>query len=1023
PKEEASPVICLAQSLLASISEITEAVVCIELEKENFLEFGCYFYRASFTIMELLSAESFPANVMEILQTLSKNVDLAKDLVKRCQEGTRPILDSEQGSIIAQLEGVIKHVGECLGLIPASSFEDQVYVEVAIRSLSNEMQNAQFTIRQTLSSKTCELDSHALSLEKQLKEEQVSIETDLYPINIEDSTDSQFFDMPHVIEARKSTSYKTNRKLWNMSRSLSTLPLVAQEIEPLYGTFFCPLMKKIIDDPVTIETGVTYERKAISEWFEKFKNSEEIFCPITGHKLVTRDLVTNIALKSTIDEWRERNEVARIKVSQAALSLASSDGMVLEAIEDLQSISQGRQYSRKQVCSDGVLASLVKFLQYKNIDVVCAALELLRLLCAEEDDGIKEIISKKMDISTAIKMLSRSHQRVRHASLLFLLELSRSKFMCEKIGSVPGGILMLISLKYKPSIDVFASEKADETLRNLESSPNNIKRMAECGLLEPLLKHLVEGCEDMKMEMASYLGEIVLGHDSKTYVAERASPPLIKMVRSGNTLCRREAFKALSQISSYQPNGKILVEAGLVQIMFEEMFTRRICDEPMNSTIEAAAILANVFESVLELENLQVNTRGHTVSSNYVVYNIINMVKNSTPDDLNINLIRILLCLTKTPKSTASIVSAVKTTDASYTLTEFTNNPDDELGIASIKLLGALSPYMGHTLIERLCKTRGHPENLIQSPTEVTQITERHAVSAKYLAQLPHQNLTLNLALLSKNAVPTILQTINQIQRSGTRSSRYANAYLEGLVGILVRFTATLYEPQMLFLARNYNFTLVFSELLMKTSSDEVQRLSAIGLENLSTESINLSKPPQIKRTKIMKLFYLPKFLSFGSSKRRKIPVCPVHRGACSSQNTFCLVDAKAVERLLGCLDHDNVEVVDAALSAICTLLDDKVDVDNSVSMLSEVNAIKHVLNVVKEHQQEGLWQKSLWVIEKFLMKGGDKSASDISQDRLFPATLVSAFHHGEGSTRQLAEKILRHLNKMPNLSTYNPVM
>lgn len=52
---------------------------------------------------------------------------------------------------------------------------------------------------------------------------------------------------------------------------------------------------------------------------------------------------------------------------------------------------------------------------------------------------------------------------------------------------------MLISIKYKPSIDEFASEKADEILRNLERAPNNIKRMAECGLLEPLLNQLTEG--------------------------------------------------------------------------------------------------------------------------------------------------------------------------------------------------------------------------------------------------------------------------------------------------------------------------------------------------------------------------------------------------------------------------------------------------------------------------------------------------------------------------------------------------
>ncbi|KAK7816818.1 putative u-box domain-containing protein 42 [Quercus suber] len=903
-KEDATPILNLAESLLASISGIMTAVVCIEKEHENFIEFGCYLYRASLAIMELLKAENSPENAIEILQTLSLNVDLAKDLVKRCQEVIDAISDNELGSIIAQLKGVINNTGESLSLLPSSTFGDQEYVKVAIRSLSNEMQKAQFGIGQTLAVNTKQHDTRTLSLKKQLKEEPAPQETDLYPINVDVSiNDHQFLNMPQKIEAVRSRSSDVTRKPGNMNRSLNTLPKATQYMEPLYETFFCPLGKKIMDNPVTIETGVTYERNEITEWFEKFEKSEDIFCPLTGQKLVSRAFNTNKALKSTIEEWLERNEASRIKVARTALSLASSKDMVLEAIKDLQTICQRKRYN-------------------------------------------KEMISKTMNISTIIDMLSSSHQPIRHASLQFLLELSKSLSLCEKIGSVPGGILMLINIKYKHSIDAFASEKADGTLRNLEKVPNNIKHMAECGHLEPLLDHLTEGCEEMKMEMASYLGEIVLGHDSKTFVA-----------------------------------------------------------------------------SELELEKLQVNNHGHTITSDYVVYNIFDMLKNSTPDKLNIYLIRIILCLTKTQKSIATIVSVVKTTEASHTLTELINNPHDDLAITTIKLLCTLSPYMGHTLAERLCKTGGQPESLFQSPNEINQITERHAVSAKYVAKLPHQNLTLNLAILSKNAVPTILKTINQIQRSGTRSSRYASDYLEGLVGTLVRFTTTLYEPQILFLARNYNFTSVFTELLIKTSSDEVQRLSAIGLENLSSQSINLSKAPQIKRTKFVKLFYLPKFLSFGSSKRRKLPGCPVHRGACSSQNTFCLVDAKAVERLLACLDHENVEVVEAALSAIITLLDEKVDVDKSVSMLSEVNAVQRVLNLVKEHQQEGLWQKSLWVIDKFLMKGGDKSASDISQDRLLPATLVNAFHHGDGKTREMAEKILRHLNKMPNSSTSNYTM
>jgi len=52
---------------------------------------------------------------------------------------------------------------------------------------------------------------------------------------------------------------------------------------------------------------------------------------------------------------------------------------------------------------------------------------------------------------------------------------------------------MLIKLKYNQPDDAFSSEKADEILKNLESSPENIKKMAENGLLEPLLKHLTEG--------------------------------------------------------------------------------------------------------------------------------------------------------------------------------------------------------------------------------------------------------------------------------------------------------------------------------------------------------------------------------------------------------------------------------------------------------------------------------------------------------------------------------------------------
>ncbi|RDX92509.1 putative E3 ubiquitin-protein ligase LIN-1, partial [Mucuna pruriens] len=68
--------------------------------------------------------------------------------------------------------------------------------------------------------------------------------------------------------------------------------------------FVCPITSHIFDDPVTLETGQTFERKAIEEWF----NRGNLTCPITRQKLQNTQLPkTNYVLKRLIASWKERN--------------------------------------------------------------------------------------------------------------------------------------------------------------------------------------------------------------------------------------------------------------------------------------------------------------------------------------------------------------------------------------------------------------------------------------------------------------------------------------------------------------------------------------------------------------------------------------------------------------------------------------------------------------------------------------------------------------------------------------------
>jgi len=575
-------------------------------------------------------------------------------------------------------------------------------------------------------------------------------------------------------------------------------------------------------------------------------------------------------------------------------------------------------------------------------------------------------------------------------------------------------------MKINDSDDPVAAEKSRAVLKNLEKCSKNIKYMAESGYLEPLLSHLVEGPEEVQMEMVSYLSDLVLEQELTIDVTKSTSEILIKMVCSCNTVVHKAALNVLVQLSSHHPNSMVLVEAGAVIVMVEELFIRKVDDEPVSCKAKAAAILANIVESGIDPDTTVVNKEGHVFSSKYCIYNLVHMLKCFMPDDLNLSIIRLLIVLTAFAKPLDVVVSVVRENHRGHAIVELMNSPMQALCIAATRLLITLSAHIGHTIAERLCKTQGQPGRLVKSISHTGHVTERHAVLVMLLSRLPHRNISLNLGLVQEGAVPVILNGIEEMQNGATRTSRYAVPYMEGLVGSLVRLTTTLYNPTVLKAAMDHSLASVLTEVLTGAAgSSEVQRLAAVGLENLSYQSIKLSQllPEEDPRPKKKTIF---KRLMDSRVHSNKIPqhyTCPVHRGVCSTVATFCLLEAGAVEGLLGCLEHDNSRVVEAALGALCTLLDDRVNVERGVSALTKLDAVRRVLGALRRHRENVVWHKCFCLVEKFLMHGNDRCVREVTGDRTLPTVLVSAFHKGNASAKQAAEGILTLLHKMPDYS------
>lgn len=777
-------------------------------------------------------------------------------------------------------------------------------------------------------------------------------------------------------------------------------------VEPVYESFVCPLTKQVMQDPVALENGRTFDRVAIEHWFQECKDKGgPPTCPVTGMELESTALKPIMALRSTIEEWTSRNEVAQIENARIALASNSSDEDMLRALKDVCTLCTKNKVNQRRIRTAGLIPFIAERLN-NGEEVRCAALTTLRTLSKDDDDN-KEAVGETDAIRSCFKSLSRKLSKEKEEAIHLLSELSKYRPVCEKIGAVNGSILRLVGMTSSTSENVFVVEKAEETLDNLEGSDQNMKQMAENGRLQPLLRHLVQGSDEERLEVTKYLADIVLSKEGKILVAEFAGKSLVKMLDCESLAGKEAALKCLSHLSTLNENGITLVEAGALQAVTRDLFSIGSINQlPMKVKEVSATILANVVNSGVDLISLPVN-----LTSEDVIHSLLHLISNTGPS-IEGKLLQVLVGLAASPGVVDDLVYSISSAGATSSLIQFLEAPQKEIRLNSVKLLNLISPLMGQVLADGLRGTTGQLGVLVRL-VESSGITEEQAAAAGLLANLPNLDVNLTHALLKEGALPVVLRRINELHQGSVTvgGSRYVSDFKVGLVTILCRFTFILDDLAVVSLAQEHNLAILFTGLLKFGEVDEIKRQSALALENLSNCSKGLSDVPEDKSKRKCCPW-------FRFSSRPAINLCTLHGGICTGKDTFCLVEVDAVVHLGSNLDHKNLRVVEASLGALATLLHEATsDVEKGVQVLNKVGVIPAILEIMKDHKTEVLWQRSVWMIEKFL--SNRDVAHFLSLDPSVHSGLVEAFRNGNLSTKQTAERALKQLNKIPNFSAY----
>jgi hypothetical protein len=640
------------ETLVKKLSEASTAARKLVAKEEGFKQLAEFLDRAEPIAAKLSECEN--KSVDEVVELLLADLQTAQELITTWTNRSRIYLLTHCRSIAKQLTTLTHGFGHNLSQIPESSVQTETYA--LIEELARDMQQAHYAVNapEEQICRTLENEKGSIwtdvSVQRDLLMDIARMvgvdalnrnpsvlkkEIDLLRNDVHNTNEPYDLHMMDVIGNIYDNYVQSNDHPSPSSRSSrdgSSTPMHREyrKLEPLYEAFVCPLTKQVMQDPVTLESGQTYERAAIERWLEQCReNGQEPVCPVTGQP-VTAPPKPSIALRNTIEEWTARNDQAHIEIATSLLSADSPESDVVCGLKDLQALCEKNKLNKYRIRAAGLLPLIVDRMRNGGPDARIRALVTLRIL-AEDDDDNKLALAQTNLMRSVIKCLSRKLSVEREQAVALLYELSKSAPLCEAIGDANGAILILVGMTSSDSENAKAAELANKTLNNLEGSDNNVRQMAENGRLQPLLTRLVEGPEEVRIEMADDLAHITLTTEGKARAAEAAADVLVQMLGSNSPPERASALRALRSLSSLDSNGDILIEAGVLPPLMRDLFLVGTNTVPMKLKEVSATTLANVVCSSGLWENVPIDADGNTLTSELIIHNFLHLISNTGP--------------------------------------------------------------------------------------------------------------------------------------------------------------------------------------------------------------------------------------------------------------------------------------------------------------------------------------------------------------------------------------------------------
>ncbi|KAG6415943.1 hypothetical protein SASPL_123363 [Salvia splendens] len=307
----------------------------------------------------------------------------------------------------------------------------------------------------------------------------------------------------------------------------------------------CPISLDLMNDPVIVASGHTYDRNSIAQWI----NSGHHTCPKSGQRLIHMALIPNYALRSLIQQWCQEN--------------------MIPTASEVERSSSKRRSSETAV---------------DHISVTKAAADAV-----------------KMTAEFLVGRLATGSRDIQRQAAYELRLLAKTGMDNRSIIAEAGAIPFLVTLLGSP--DSRIQENAVTALLNLSIHENNKMLIMAAGAIDSIVEVLQSGntMEAKENAAATIFSLSIIGeHKAIIGAHPRVIPALVRFLGEGTAAGKRDAATALFNLALFNANRGKVILSGAVPLLIE-----LLTDDKAGITDDALAVLSLLLGCAQGLEEIR----------------------------------------------------------------------------------------------------------------------------------------------------------------------------------------------------------------------------------------------------------------------------------------------------------------------------------------------------------------------------------------------------------------------------------